>query len=505
MTPANTLVILSDEHQARAMGCAGHPFVSTPNLDRLAARGTMFTNAVTPSPICVPARAALATGQPVHRCRYWDNSFGYDGRIRSWGHALQDAGIPVESIGKLHYQKENLPTGFDAEHIPMHLHKGVGMVWASIRDPLPKNRPNDKRMLGDYIGPGESDYTRYDHAITDLAVDWLHDKGRSLPEPWCLYVGFVAPHFPLVAPAQFFELYRRDDLPEPKLHPRTGYKLHPWLQDHEDFWSHEATLKDDSERNTAIAAYYGLISWLDHNVGRLVTALEATGLMDTTRVIYASDHGDNLGARGQWGKSNLYRESTDVPLIIAGPDFAHGRCATPVSLLDVSVTLVESFGLDAAQVLPDASGHSLREIAAEPLDLNRTVFSEYHAVGSNTGAYMLRRGRWKYHYYVRHEPELFDLVNDPEETTNLSSSPEHERVLDQMENTLSAICDPEAVDLEAKKDQAALIDRIGGPTAAFELGRAAAGGTPAPNSTTTKKTTTGEEMPACSVVDQSLE
>ncbi len=96
MTPANTLVILSDEHQARAMGCAGHPFVSTPNLDRLAARGTRFTNAVTPSPICVPARAAFATGQYVHRCRYWDNSFGYDGRVRGWGHALQEAYIPVE-------------------------------------------------------------------------------------------------------------------------------------------------------------------------------------------------------------------------------------------------------------------------------------------------------------------------------------------------------------------------------------------------------------------------
>src|SRR5262245_33361456 len=235
MTPANTLVILSDEHQARAMGCAGHSFVSTPNLDRLAAHGTMFTNAVTPSPICVPARAAMATGRYVHRCRYWDNSFGYDGRVRGWGHALQDAGIRVESIGKLHYQKEDLPTGFDSEHIPMHLHRGVGMVWASIRDPLPECRPSSKRMLGDYIGPGESDYTRYDQAITDLAVAWLLDKGRHLLDPWCLYVGFVAPHFPLVAPAQFFDLYPLESLSEPKLHPRAGYKLHSWLQEHEDF------------------------------------------------------------------------------------------------------------------------------------------------------------------------------------------------------------------------------------------------------------------------------
>lgn len=483
MTPANTLVIMSDEHQARALGCAGHPFVSTPNLDRLAARGTMFSSAVTPSPICVPARAAFATGQYVHRCRYWDNSFGYDGRVRGWGHALQEAGVRVESIGKLHYQNETLPTGFDAEHLPMHLHKGVGMVWASIRDPLPEHRPSEKRMLGEYIGPGESDYTRYDQAIADHAVAWLSEHGRATRDPWCLYVGFVAPHFPLVAPSQFFERYPIEALPEPKLHPGTGYRLHPWLQEHEDFWSHEAAFKDDRERKTAIAAYYGLVSSLDQNVGRLMSALEAAGLMESTRVIYTSDHGDNLGARGQWGKSNLYRESTDIPLIAAGPGFESARCATPVSLLDLSVTLLDSFDLDADRVLPAAIGQSLHSIAARQVDLSRTVFSEYHAVGSNTAAYMVRRGRWKYHHYVRHQPELFDLVDDPEETINLVASPRHREVLAQMEDALLAICDPEAVDLEAKKDQAALILRIGGAAAALDLGRAVAGGTPAPTPT----------------------
>jgi choline-sulfatase len=480
MTPANTLIIMSDEHQARAMGCAGHPFVKTPNLDRLAARGMMFTNAVTPSPICVPARAAFATGQYVHRGRYWDNSIGYDGRVRCWGHALQDAGICVESIGKLHYQKENLPTGFDVEHIPMHLHRGVGMVWASIRDPLPENRPTEKRMLGETIGAGESDYTRYDQAIADRAIAWLQEKARSSREPWCLYVGFVAPHFPLIAPKPFFDLYPIDEMPDPALHPRTGYKLHPWLQEHEDFWSHDTTLRDDTERKTAIAAYYGLVSWLDHNIGRLIAALEATGLIDNTRVIYASDHGENLGTRGQWGKSNLYRESTDVPLMMAGPGIAPGRCATPVSLLDLSVTMLDSLGLDPKKVLPDAVGEPLNAIASRPADPERIVFSEYHAVGSNTGAFMLRNGRWKYNYYVRHIPELFDLEADPQETTNLAASPAHQEIVAQMERALRAICDPEAVDREAKKDQAALIERIGGQAAALDLGRVVAAGTPAP-------------------------
>jgi choline-sulfatase len=477
---ANTLVIISDEHQARAMGCAGHPFVKTPNLDRLAARGMRFANAVTPSPICVPARAAFATGQYVHRGRYWDNSIAYDGRVRGWGHALQDAGFPVESIGKLHYQKEKLATGFDAEHIPMHLYKGVGMVWASIRDPLPENRPTNKRMLGEYIGPGESDYTRYDQAVADMAIDWLSNRAGTLKSPWCLYVGLVAPHFPLVAPQAFFDLYPLDSLPEPKLLPRNGYRLHPWVQEHEDFWSQDATLKDDSERRTAMAAYYGLTSWLDHNIGRILDALEANGQTASTRVIYASDHGDNLGARGQWGKSNLYRESVDVPLIMAGPDIGQGVCETPVSLIDLSTTIPHSMGLDPALVLPNADGRSLLDIAAARVEQERIVFSEYHAVGSNTAAYMLRKGRWKYHYYVRQQPELFDLDADPEETNDLAASNAHAAILAMMERELRKICDPEATDREAKLDQVALIERLGGQDAVFNMGRAVSGGTPPP-------------------------
>lgn len=481
MKPANTLVILSDEHQARALSCAGHPIVRTPHLDRLAARGTRFTSAVTPCPICVPARAAFATGLYVHQCEYWDNSFGYDGRVRGWGHALQDARIPVDSIGKLHYQAKDLPTGFDAEHVPMYLYKGFGTVWGSIRDPLPQ-RPTIKRMLGDYIGPGQSDYTRYDQSIADLAVSWLEEKGRGSGSPWCLYVGFVAPHFPLVAPQEFYDLYPLDKLPPAKLHPKDGYKLHPWNQVHDDFWSHETMFEDETERRRAVAAYYGLVSWMDHNVGRLIAALESNGLADKTRIIYSSDHGENLGVRGLWGKSNLYRESVDVPLIMAGPGIGQGICETPVSLVDISMTIPASVGLDPAAVMPGRPGRSLFDIARTAPDPQRAVFSEYHAIGSETGAFMLRHGRWKYHYYVGHSPELFDIESDPEELVDLASDPRHAQTLSRLESELRAICDPEAVDRRAKSDQAAIIEKIGGKEAALAFGKVMSGATPAPKS-----------------------
>ena len=153
----NLLVIMSDEHQARALSCAGHPLVQTPNLDKLAARGIRFTNAYTPSPICVPTRAAFASGRYVHDTRLWDNAMPYTGEPRGWGHALQNKGIRVESIGKLHYRDAEDPAGFDVEHIPMQVAGGHGMVWGSIRREDERVR-KDGRMLGPYIGPGESNY-----------------------------------------------------------------------------------------------------------------------------------------------------------------------------------------------------------------------------------------------------------------------------------------------------------------------------------------------------------
>ena len=479
MRARKTVVILSDEHQARALGCAGHPFVKTPNLDRLAARGTIFRNAVTPSPICVPARAAFATGLPVCAGHYWDNSFGYDGRVPGWGHALQAAGIPVESIGKLHYQDKDLDTGFDVEHVPMHLHEGVGMLWASIRDPLP-DRPAGKRMLGEYIGPGESPYTRYDRDVTALATQWIEAHAGS-QDPWCLYIGLVAPHFPLVAPERFFSLYADMDFGRPKLHPSDGYRLHPWVQTHEDFWSHEITLADEAERDRAIASYFGLVSWMDHNVGLIVEALQRANVFEETRIFYASDHGENLGARGLWGKSNLYRESVDIPMIMAGPEIPVGTCPTPVSLLDLSVSVVDSLGLDVDRCLPDRPGRTLLEICKEPPQPERVVFSEYHAVGSESAGFMVRKGRWKLDYYVGLPPELFDLDNDPEEIRNLADEPAFTAILSEMTGLLRTFCDPEQTDALAKRDQAALVAKWGGKEAVLARGAKVTGATPPPD------------------------
>lgn len=477
MKPANLIVIMSDEHDPRFMGVSGHPRVKTPHLDAMSGRGMRFTNAYTPCPICVPARAAFATGDYVHRIRHWDNAMPYAGAIRGWGHVLQSHGFRVESIGKLHYRAKEDPAGFDVEHIPMNVHQGVGMVWGSIRDPLPD--PPDHRMLGDYIGPGESTYTEYDRSVTNLTIDWLRQAAAAASDtPWVLYVGLVAPHFPLIAPPEFFAFYPPDSMPRSKLLPVDGFPHHPWIADHEDYWSSDTRFKDEAERRMAIAAYHALCTWLDSNIGRISAALDEVGLSGSTRVIYTSDHGDNVGQRGLWGKSNLYQESTAVPMIMAGPDISSGICATPVSLLDLYPTILQGVGIDPAPEMGARPGTSLFEIAATADDPERIAFSEYHAVGSNTAAFMIRRGRWKYHHYVGYPPELFDLVADPEETMNLGGSHAHADVLARMEHTLRSICDPDAVDQLAKADQASLIARHGGRHAARRVG--APGATPPP-------------------------
>jgi choline-sulfatase len=473
----NVIVIMSDEHDPRHSGCYGDPWIQTPHIDALAARGLRFTKAYTPSPICVPARAAFATGMRVHQTRLWDNALPYHGQIRSWGHVLQDHGISVESIGKLHYRAEGDPAGFDQEHLPMHVVGGHGMVWASIRDPY-LTRFHQKRMLGPKIGKGDSPYIQYDHEVTSTAVSWLRQRAQQADGSFVLYVGLVAPHFPLIAPDHFYDLYKDRPIPQVKLHPSQGYKRHPWIEAYANFDYTEANFTDPEERERAFRAYWGLCSFLDHNVGQIMQTLSDTGLADNTTVIYTSDHGDNLGARGLWGKSTLYEESARIPMIIAGPGIAPRVCETPVDLLDLFPTILSCAGLDPRPEMDQRPGQSLTRTATSPTQADRVILSEYHAAGSNTAAFMLRRGRYKYIHYVRHLPELFDLQADPEELHDLADNPDYATVLQDMKAALLAICDPEAMDALAKQDQMAMVASYGGVEVAATMG--AAGATPAP-------------------------
>ncbi len=469
MKPTNLIIIMSDEHNPKVMGCNGHPLVKTPNIDALAAAGTSFTSAYTTCPVCVPARAAFATGKYVNQIGYWDNADAYEGAIPSWHHRLRDRGHRVVSIGKLHFR--GLPGddhGFSEEIIPMNIIEGKGDLMGLVRTDLPARGLSWK--IAKLAGPGETSYTFYDREIATKAQIWLREEApKYRDKPWVLFVSFVCPHFPLVAPAEFYYQYPVDQISLPKQYAQNERPLHPYLRDYSDSFCYDKFF-DEVKLKKAIAAYYGLCTFLDDNIGKVLRTLDATGLTENTRVLYTSDHGDNLGARGLWGKSTMYEEVAGVPLIIKGPDIPRGvKITEPANHVDAYPFILEAAGASVPEAYDNHPGKSLFKLAAgyKP---ERNVLSEYHGMGSTTGAFMIRHGKYKFVHYVAYPPQLFDLEADPEELRDLAGDPAHAATLEECRERLSRICDPAEVDARAKRRQAELLEENGGREAVIKRG-----------------------------------
>lgn len=471
MRAQNLLIVMSDQHNRAMMGCYGHPLVRTPNLDRLAARGTRFTSCWTPSPVCIPARAAFATGKYIHQIGYWDNADPYDGSILSWHHRLRDAGHRIVSVGKLHFRSDDDDCGFSETIVPMHVVDGKGDLLGLIRDDLPV-RGAAHKMAG-LAGPGESPYTLYDRDIAARAQIWLHEEAKKYADkPWVLFVSFVAPHYPLTAPPEHFYRYYDDaSLPRPKFYDRGQRPDHPFVQDYARAFNFDDYFKTEADVRRATAGYFGLCSFMDEQAGKVLDAIEACGLSQSTRVIYTSDHGDAVGQRGLWGKSTLYEEVCGVPLIVAGDAIPRGRVIdTPTTLLDIYPFIIDGVGESGARFIdPDHPGVALNRLADGETP-RRTVLSEYHGMGSTTGAFAIRNGRYKYIHYVKYSPQLFDLTDDPDETKDLAADPRHQAALKDSESKLRALLSPEAVDARAKKRQAEQLERYGGREAVIARG-----------------------------------
>ena len=474
MRPTNLLFILSDQHTRSGLGCYGGPGI-TPHLDALARRGTRFDAAYTNCPICVPERASLATGRYVHEIGFWDNGIPYDGSVPSWGHHLRGAGFTVDSIGKLHFRSSADDNGFSNEIEPLHVVDGIGDLLSCVRDDPPRRNARRGVLAA---GPGDSTYLAYDERNAANAVEWLRGHAGA-PEPWVLFLSFVCPHPPYIGPQAWYRRYRDGATPLPPQWQPQQWPRHPAIAHFRHFFHEDEPFTEAELRNLG-AAYYAACSHLDAQIGRVLGALAGLGLADDTRVMYTSDHGESLGARGLTGKFTLYDESAAVPLILAGPDVPAGRTvATPASLVDCYPTVVSAVGGTPAAGL---SGADLWQLAAGPAQ-NRTVFSEYHAIGSASASYLLRNARYKYVYYVGGPPQLFDLQADPDERHDLAAAPDREAaaLLARFKAELRALLDPEAVDRRAKADQAALVAAHGGREAVLARGTFANSPTPDEN------------------------
>jgi choline-sulfatase len=237
----------------------------------------------------------------------------------------------------------------------------------------------------------------------------------------------------------------------------------------------------EEETRRAIAAYFALTTYMDTLVGEVLSTVEEECFAGDTSIVYTSDHGDNNGRNGIFGKSTMYEDSVGVPLILAGPGLPEGNVVhTPVSLVDIYPTVLDLVGGGLAEEESDRPGRSLIRTIYDP-DPDRVVLAEYHATCSTAGISMVRKRNFKYVHYLNHPPQFFDLEQDPDGLNDLSSDPSYTDTLEHMRKELFKILDPVEVDRRAKADQSARVALHGGREAVLAEG--AIGYTPTPGVT----------------------
>ncbi len=423
----NLLFLFSDQHARRVAGCYGDPVVATPNLDCLAAEGVTFDGAICPSPICVPSRMSMLTARHPCRQECWTNDDILPSHLPTWAHALGARGRRPVLIGRLHAMGPDQLHGYAERHVGEHSPNWPGAARHAMGTLEGANDP-DPRSLS-RSGPGRTGYAEKDEAVTQAAVAWIEANAarEAAGSGFALTVAFMLPHPPYVADPRTYALYD-GRVPPPRLDP--GPDEHPFHR----WWRHDrgiAAPDPEAARRTR-TAYWALVHRLDAMIGRILGALRASGLMDETLIVYASDHGDHVGERGLWWKHSFYEELVSVPLLMRLPGAlpAGERRREVVSLIDLAQTMLEATG---SPLLPHADGRSFWPLArGEPCAWPDEAFSEYctDAVPYWTGGRavqqrMVRSGRVKLVLYDTEPPQLFDLDADPDERSDLARDPRH--------------------------------------------------------------------------------
>ncbi len=456
----NTIIIMTDEQSRDGVSCYGG-VARTPNIDQLAAMGTRFDTAYAPSPICVPSRASFQSGRYVNQHHCWSNAQPYSGEPPGWGHRLQQQGMETVSIGKLHYRSSEDNNGFDRELAATHVLNGEGWVFGLLR--RQDHTPYDVRPFATHIGAGEDEYSEYDRTVRDKAVNWLKTEAKAKRDkPWTLFVSFLRPHYPLLCPKPFFDMYPPDKIPKPRY---AGYKSeyrHPVLNALRSYYSYDDVFQE-GEKQIARASYFGLCSFVDSLIGDILKTLENSGHMSDTSIIFVSDHGEMNGHHGLWTKMTMHEHAVGIPMILAGASAPEGVCKTPTSLVDIHQTVLEASGIGEKETDESLPGQSLFKTASQPYDPHRAVISEYHDGGSITGFIMIREGKWKYIAYAGFAPQLFDLENDPFEENDLGLTDQHKDIRDHLHERLcNEFGDPEVISEAAFAEQAKRIKELGG-------------------------------------------
>lgn len=400
------------------VGClGGHPQVKTPNMDRLAARGTLFTNAHNQSPLCNPSRASLLTGLRPSTTGIYGLAPGIRDVEALKNHVtlpqtFTRAGYTTFTCGKIYHDGSIKPKDRAAEFNTWGPAPGMG------RPPRPIAKlPEPRHPAMDWGVFPEKDEDAADYKIASAAVEALRTAPKG--KPFFVACGFRLPHVPCFAPQKWFDLYPEDKLILPPVlendrddTPRFSWYLHWALPE-----PRLKTLKALNEWRPLVRAYLASTSFMDAQLGRVLDALDATGRAGNTLVVLWADNGWHLGEKLITGKNTLWERSTREPLIFAGPGIARGaKCHRSVELLDIFPTLLE---LAAFPARNDLEGHSL-----VPQLKNANAPRKWPAITThNHDNHGIRTERWRYIHYADGSEELYDMQADPNEWTNLAADP----------------------------------------------------------------------------------
>jgi len=426
----NILFIAIDDLNDWVGPLGGHPQVKTPNMDRLAARGTVFTNAHCQTPLCSPSRTSLMTGlRPsttgIYGLAPWFREVEELEDLVTLPQYLQQHGYRTYMTGKIYHgdygrNKQEWDVLGPATEV------GARPPGGKLVD-TPSDHP-----LVDWGTFPHDDEDRGDWKVASWAADQLQSE---LPEPFFLAAGFFLPHVPCYAPPKWFDLYPEETvkLPEIRRDDREDTPLFSWFL----HWRlPEPRLKFLEEANqwtNLVRSYLASISFVDSQVGRVLDALEESGRAGDTIVVLWSDHGWHLGEKLITGKNTLWDRSTRVPLIFAGPGVSRGAsCSRPAELLDIYPTLVEMAGLPRKRGL---EGHSLA-----PQLKDAEAPRQWPAITThNHDNHGIRTGRWRYIRYANGAEELYDMQEDPQEWNNLAGEDRYEGILRELRVWLPGI------------------------------------------------------------------
>ena len=456
----NILYIMSDQHAAGVMGCANDPAADTPNLDRLAQSGTRFTRAYCPSPLCLPSRMSMLTGQQPHEQDCWTNDDILDSARPTWLNGLGAAGYRPVLAGRMHSLGPDQLRGYTQRLVGDHSPSWPGVTRKTLGPLAKTSGPFAESIIRS--GAGQSSYQVMDADVLEAAVTYLTTHAESgTSDPFCLTASFMLPHPPYVADEVDFDAVKDRVLP-PK-YPEPPQNEHPWITKWRMAKSLDAIALEDVHR--ARCGYYGLVRQLDRFVGTLLATLNEIGASENTLVIYVSDHGDHLGERGLFWKHTFFEDSVKVPLIMAwsGTIPAGQTIVEPVETGGLGNTIL---GLVGADLLPNATMKPfVDKILPELKDQNtvtaQPIFIEYctddmpaWAEGFAVQQRAVILGDHKFVYIHGYPDQLYDLKKDPDELCNLAEDASSAEIANKMRALIFKDWDPDDVAAKIAKRRA---------------------------------------------------